>query len=538
MQFQQLTKLPTNARVGVVGGGISGLFFTYFLGKLRPDVHITLMDPNHGRPGGWINSWQTNDKSGKDIMIERGPRTLRGVSDGTVLMIDALEQHGQADKIKCIEKTAKANKKFLLDPNSHLIQVPDSWNSLGKFYSNPISKGLATSILFEWARAKKIGEEDESVAQLIKRRFGKSNLGDNIMSAIYNGIYADDIATLSAKKVSANLFKDEQNYGSTLKAALAKWWKQIGSKDFNSPKLSPVLQKYKENFGKNGDGILKLSKKLKEYPMLSFSGGLSVVPNTIATALKSMPNVLIMDEKVTKLGLKNNKLQLELSSKNVVTSKDFDHVRFSLTPNYIQNIITKDINPSLNDKLQKIKYNTVLLVNFYLPGKDVITEKYHSFGYLIPNSNPNPEKLLGVIFDSVIEQSAKALFSTSTNSTSAVKQTYTKLTAMVGGHLLNDAAGNTLIPDEKTAISQVKNALRKHLNISTEDLDAGLWVYTVAKDCLPRFSVGYQDLAESIEEEVIKDYNGQVSFGGMAFARGPGVPDVVTDSMLDAIKLK
>ena len=109
---------------------------------------------------------------------------------------------------------------------------------------------------------------------------------------------------------------------------------------------------------------------------------------------------------------------------------------------------------------------------------------------------------------------------------------------MVGGHLLNDAAGNTLIPDEKTAISQVKNALRKHLNIATEDLDAGLWVYTVAKDCLPRFSVGYQDLAESIEEEVIKDYNGQVSFGGMAFARGPGVPDVVTDSMLDAIKLK
>lgn len=538
MQLQKLTKLPTNAKVGVVGGGVSGLFFTYFLGKLRPDVHITLMDPNHGRAGGWINSWNTNDKSGKDIMLERGPRTLRGVSDGTVLMIDTLNQHGQTDKIKCIDKTAEANKKFLVGPDNHLIQVPDSWNSFRKFLSNPISKGLTSSILFEWARAPKKGDADESVAQLIKRRFGKPNLGDNIMSAIYHGIYADDIATLSAKKVSANLFNDEQKYGSSLKAAFAKWWKQIGSKDFNSPKLSPVLQQYQTNFGRNGDEILHLSKKLKEFPMLSFNGGLSVVPNTIASALKGMPNVSIVDEKVTNLTFTNSKLKLELSSGKDVSKKDFDHVRFSITPNYIQDIITKEANPLLNSKLQQIKYNTVLLVNFYLPGKDVIIDKYHSFGYLVPKANSNPEKFLGVIFDSVIEQSAKPLFESSSVTTPTVKKNYTKLTAMMGGHLLNDASGNPVIPDEKTTISLVKKALRKHLNIASEDLEAGLWVCTVAKDCLPRFSVGYLDLANSIETEVVKDYNGQVSLGGMGFSRGPGVPDVVTDSMLDAIKLK
>ena len=55
MQFKQLTKLPTNAKVGVVGGGISGLFFTYYLSKLRPDVKITLIDQNQERLGGWIN---------------------------------------------------------------------------------------------------------------------------------------------------------------------------------------------------------------------------------------------------------------------------------------------------------------------------------------------------------------------------------------------------------------------------------------------------------------------------------------------------
>lgn len=538
MQLQKLTKLPTNAKVGVVGGGVSGLFFTYFLGKLRPDVHITLMDPNHGRAGGWINSWNTTDKNGKGIMLERGPRTLRGVSDGTVLMIDTLKQQGQIDKVKCIEKTAEANKKFLVDSDNHLVQVPDSWNSFRKFLSSPISKGLTSSILFEWARAPKKGDADESVAQLIKRRFGKSNLGDNIMSAIYHGIYADDVATLSAKTVSANLFNDEQKYGSSLKATLAKWWKQIGSKGFDSPKLSPVLQQYQANFGRNSDEILRLSKKLKEFPMLSFNGGLSVVPNTVANALKGMPNVSIVDAKATRLTFTNNKLQLEVSSENNVTKKDFDHVRFSITPNYIQNIITKQENSLLNSKLEQIKYNTVLLVNFYLPGKDVITNKHHSFGYLVPKANANPEKILGVIFDSVIEQSAKPLSEKISATTSTVKQNYTKLTAMIGGHLLNDASGSPVIPDEKTTIFLVKKALRKHLNISSEDLEAGLWVYTVAKDCLPRFSVGYLDLADSIEKEVLKDYNGQVSFGGMGFSGGPGVPNVVTDSMLDAIKLK
>lgn len=113
-----------------------------------------------------------------------------------------------------------------------------------------------------------------------------------------------------------------------------------------------------------------------------------------------------------------------------------------------------------------------------------------------------------------------------------------KLTAMVGGHLLNDAQGNSVIPNKETVIDQVKNALKKHLNVSDRDLNDGLWICTVANDGLPRFSVGYNELASEIENQVIKKYNGNVSFGGMAFSKGPGIPDVVVDLMLDAIKLK
>lgn len=540
MQFKQLTKLPTNAKVGVVGGGISGLFFTYYLSKLRPDVKITLIDQNQERLGGWIYSWNTQDKQSKDVMLERGPRTLRGVSDGTVLMIDAMKKLGQSDKINIIEKQSPANRKFLLGPDNALVQVPDSWASFRKFYASPLSKGLIKSVLFEWARPKKKDNKDESVEQLVKRRFGSDSLGQNIMSAIYHGIYADDISTLSAKRVASDLFNDEQKYGSTLKAALMKSVHQIGSKKFNSEELSPILQAYQTNFHENAYEISQLSKKLKEYPMLSFKGGLSVVPNSIASAIKNMPNVSILNERVTQLVSEDKQLQLTFSNENSNTiSEKFDHIRFSLVPNYIQNIFTEEGNGELIKKLQRIKYNTVLLVNYYHPTKDIITTKYDSFGYLVPKSNSNPEHLLGVIFDSVIEKNRKPLFPTSTNDNhSKENKNYTKLTAMVGGHLLNDSQGNPIIPNKETVIDQVKKALKKHLNVSDKDLNDGLWVYTAANNCLPRFSVGYNELTDEIEKQVIKQYSGNISFGGMAFSKGPGIPDVVVDSMLDAIKLK
>ncbi|KAK5959685.1 oxygen-dependent protoporphyrinogen oxidase PWA37_003049 [Arxiozyma heterogenica] len=540
MKFKQLTKLPPNAKVGVVGGGISGLFFTYYLSKLRPDVNITLIDQNQGRLGGWIYSWNTQDKQGKDVMLERGPRTLRGISDGTVLMIDAIKKLGHSDKVSCIEEQSPANRKFLLGPNNALVQVPDSWVTFCKFYASPLAKGLTKSVLFEWARPKKKDYKDESVEQLIKRRFGSNLLGQNIMSAIYHGIYADDISTLSAKRVAANLFCDEQKYGSTLKAALMKLLHQRGSQKFNSEELSPVLQAYQSNFHGNAHEIFQLSKKLKNYPMLSFEGGLSVVPNSITSAIKDMPNVSILNKRVTQLISKDKELQLAFSNNNSdIGSEKFDHVRFSLVPNYIQNIFSEENNRELIRKLQKIKYNTVLLVNFYHPTKDIITTKYDSFGYLVPKSNSNPEHLLGVIFDSVIEKNRKPLFPTSTNGNhSNENKNYTKLTAMVGGHLLNDLQGNPIVPDKNTVIDQVKNALKKHLHVSDKDLNDGLWVYTAANDCLPRFNVGFNELADEIENQVIKQYNGNVSFGGMAFSKGPGIPDVVVDSMLDAIKLK
>ncbi|SMN19979.1 similar to Saccharomyces cerevisiae YER014W HEM14 Protoporphyrinogen oxidase [Maudiozyma saulgeensis] len=546
--LSQLIKLPTNAKVGVVGGGISGLTFTYFLGKLRPDVEITLFNPE-SRPGGWINSWDTHDKNNQPVMIERGPRTFRGVSDGTVMIMDSMLEMNKGDLIRSISKDSNADKKFIVDPKNKLVQVPNSFPTLMKFFFNPLSKGLFSGMITEWTR-KPIDPQikDESVLSLLTRRYGSSAIGRNLFSALYRGIYADDVGNLSAQKVVGKLYYDERKYGSITKGSISRWRNKSKKEDENKDKLSESVALYTRVFNKDENKIRALSKRLAQFPMLGLKGGLSQFPNAFKEAIVKLPNVSLLTDNVTSMNqsVKKDKMVLEYmttngnkssSSKNSI--KEFDHVRLAIAPNKISKLISRT-NPKIKEKLDMINTNTVTLVNLFIPDKDIIPQKNNGFGYLIPESNNNPEKVLGVIFDSVIEKSFKPFIETKSPTTTlqSQAQNYTKLTAMVGGSLYNDANGKQHIPNEEQTIENVKSALQKHLGTSREDLDAGQWVYTVAKDCLPQFKIGYNDLTKSIEEDVINDYSSKVSLGGMGFSKGPGIPDVVADALIDATKLQ
>ncbi|CCK72720.1 oxygen-dependent protoporphyrinogen oxidase KNAG_0L00980 [Huiozyma naganishii CBS 8797] len=539
--LKQLTKLPLNSRVGVVGAGMSGLMFTYTLGKLRPDVNITLFERNKGKVGGWVNSWDTVDQNGDPIMFERGPRTLRGVSDGSVLMIDTLKELGKTNKLKCIEKTADANKKFIADPNDNLVQAPNSFLSFLKFSASPLGKGLFSAILLEWAR--KPCEDlfkDESAESLVRRRYGNDFIGNNILSAIFRGIYADDLSTLSAKKVLSKLYNDERLYGSTCKALLVKWKnRRLSGSNYDCPvpRLTDTILKYKDAFRKDENELYLLSRHLKKYPMLCFDGGLSTFPNAVKDAVDKMKNVTVIRDNVSNAHYKDGKLSVEVEGHK---PQELDHLRFSVAPDSIEAVLGGS-NKALSKKFKELEYLTIALVNYYLPNKDIIEKKYHSFGYLIPKSNKNPGKVLGVIFDSIIEKNAKPLFEPSQGGQSgnlARGKEYTKMTAMVGGYMFNDPkTRKPVVPPESATIANVRDAFKKHLHISEKDLDAGLWQYTLAENSLPRYSVGYCDWSAAAQSMVTKDYDGKVSLGGIGFAKSCGIPDVVTDGFIDALSL-
>lgn len=525
-----LTKLPTNAKVAVVGSGVAGLMFTYFLGKLRPDVTIHLIE-SQKRTGGWIKSLDTKDKNNEPVMLEQGPRTLRGVSDGTVLIVDTLKDLNQQSIVQCINANAEANRKFLLDPNDKLVQVPNSPASAIEFLCNPLGKGLITGFLGEpFRRPPSHPGQDESVSSFIKRRFGSDYIGNNILSAVFHGIYGDDIDHMSAKRTVRKLFDLETKYGSIMKG-----FYNSKSDPNEKHQLSQLLSEYQRAFNKDEADLKGLSTKLHKYPMLGLKGGLEMFPHLVRQSLNKLSNVnVISGEKVIKInqGKEQEELSVQLSQGKTLTG--LNHVRLTPTPARISPMID---NEHLAKEFAKIKANSILLVNFYLPKKDVIARKYHGFGYLCPKSSKNPQGLLGVIFDSVIERSFHSLFQNmDANQKSSSPEQYTKLTAMLGGHYLNHNSSE-IIPSQELTIRAVKDSLNTHLGISFQDLENGMWAFTVAEKCLPRFSIGYDAWQASVEQELHKVYKGTVSVGGMGFAKGPGVPDVIADGLQDAIKL-
>ncbi|CDF88132.1 BN860_03048g1_1 [Zygosaccharomyces bailii CLIB 213] len=530
-----LNNLPANARVGVVGGGISGLTFTYFLGKLRPDVKITLFE-SQPRTGGWIHSFNTRDKNGDPVMLEQGPRTLRGVSDGTVLMADILRDLKRQSAIQYVRKRSKANRKFLLDPNDNLVQVPNSITTLIKFLLNPLSKGLISGFLGERMRsAAGRPRGDESVHSFISRRFGNEYVSTNLVSAVFHGIYADDVKQLSARKVMGRMVEYEAKYGSILRGA--KKSKQANGRQLTPSGLTPLVSLYQDAFEKDKYELARLCKDFGKYSMIGLTGGLETFTKAVSQELIKWPNVeIVTSKKVGKITLGKMSQQVTVSLGGGQISSGFDHLRLTTNPSSWAELFIQESKP-LSELSNRATSNTVLLVNYYLPGKDVLLKGQQGFGYLVPQCDENVENLLGVIFDSVIEKNYKAykpVFSRTSFFRTKKKKDYTKLTIMLGGHHLKYEAN---APSKDITIRAAKYALHNHLGISLEDLEAGSWEFVTAKNCLPHFFVGYNEWQNQLESQVLQTYKAKVSLGGMGFSKGPGVPDVVTDAFQDVLKL-
>lgn len=533
-------KLPINSKVGVVGGGFTGLTFTYFLSKLRPDVHITVFESKK-RTGGWIESKPiycsgSTDPEKSHTHVEKGPRTLRGVSDGTVIMVDMMNEMGKENKLMAIAKDSNVKKNFLLAQNNKLVQVPNSIGSLIKFSFSPLGKGIWGSFIGEWRRPPpKDATADESVASLLKRRFNSDAIGANIMSALYRGIYSGDIQRLSAKKTCNKMFTDERKYGSITKGALMAMQNSSKSKgDKEEDLTNPRLKLYQEAFKRDKDSILKIMKDLKKYALLGFKDGIETFPKLVHEYVEKQKNVEILcDSAVKNISKDKDKLQIEL--KNGKKYVDLEYIRLTIEPKYISEMISKEAKP-LSLELAKVQCNTTVVVNFYLPNKNLIPKKYEGFGFLIPSScDPiNKGKVLGVVFDSVVEQNLKPLYGDTTIEKKVTD--YTKLTFMLGGPLIKDLNSDSLMNKEKTII-ECQRILEKILKLNENDIKDGEWDYSIAKDSLPQYFVGYKEWEKQIEFEFSKKFNNQISLGGMAFARSPGLSDLLIENCQESVKL-
>lgn len=531
-----ITKIPGNGRVGILGAGISGLSFAYYLTKLRPDVKITVFE-KQPYSGGWIQTTRLNNK-GRPLVIEKGPRTLRGISDGTLLILDTLISQGKKDQIMVMKSSSVANRKFLLNSTHDLVPVPHSMPSFAKFVNSELSVSFAKAVLLEPFR-KKGPLTDESIEVFFKRRFGSTEITDKVLSAIYHGIYAGDVAKLSAKSLFPGLQQKEQEYGSVIRPMIQKAVKYLVSKaerEASKQKILPEsLIAYQKLINPEAD-LVNLANQLKGHPIVALKETLSYYPQVLTNILEANPNVeIIYGSKVGKVDPVAG--SVECNSKQY----KFDHIRSTINVHDLAKVVQSD---ALQQLFDQIDYVSIFLVNI-VSKVPLVPNGYNGFGFLVPKASHNKEFLLGTIFDSDISNNVYQL-----GQEEIVRVgDYSSITMMLGGHFYNDS-----IPSSSMSLRMVEKTLEKVFGIDAAkhrlivrdeakeskkvvDIkdDEILLSYNFHKDCIPQYQVGYADIKAKVAD-ALDSYNNKMSIGGMCFGKGVGVPDCVLNSLEDALR--
>lgn len=516
--------VPNNGSVGIIGGGISGLSYAFFLSKFRPDIKIRIFESSK-RSGGWINT-EFLKINGKDVGFEKGPRTLRGINDGTLLIIDILKQLGKEEQIEYLGPKSPGNRKYLLNNSDEIMEI-HSFKALQYFLNSGLMKAFLKSIIMEPFQKKRIDIEDESIEHFVSRRLNKS-LSDNLLSALIHGIYAGDVANLSVKSIFPRLPIWEKKYGSIIIGMV----KQIGKKNKN---LSETLIDYQNNISpqSNMDG---LSNDFKRRGVFKLRDGLEVLPQALSHYLMNQDNVEIeYNSNIKSISCRD----LEIQTSNATYK--YDHIHSTINWNIFQDLI----HPSNRKTSIKIDYVSILLISVYTK-RIVIPKEQSGFGFLVPKSNKNDNCLLGVIYDSDVENNAQAIHSSAPKS----EKPFTKLTLMMGGHFYrnkNKISESFILQSAKKVMRDIlkinandnefifRNGLKdesKILNINAKDI---LLSYNFLPECIPQYNVGHEKQKQEVHRLLTQEYSNNITLGGMCFGSGPGVPDCIQNALRNAL---
>ena len=190
--------------VTIVGAGLSGLTTAFYLAKAGKKVMV-LEKKNH--IGGVI---RTVHKDG--FIFETGPNTGVYSTPDLVRLFDDLEGAATPEF---------ANPKG----KQRWIRKKGKWHALPSGLSSAVGTPLFTfrdklRILGEPFR-KKGTDPYESVAQLVRRRMGKSFL-NYAVDPFISGIYAGDPEKLVTQFALPKLYRLEQDYGSFIRGAVKK----------------------------------------------------------------------------------------------------------------------------------------------------------------------------------------------------------------------------------------------------------------------------------------------------------------------------
>ena len=350
-------------KIGIIGGGISGLTAAFLL--KNKGFEATLFEKS-GRVGGNI---QTVEVDG--FKIEYAPNSLLK-SPRLVDLIKTLDLEEEVLAANAVNK-----KRYVLQ-NGALKSLP---MSVAKMATDDYFSLKARLRLLKEPFVRTKSPENESVAEFFERRLGRE-IVEKAADPFIAGIYAGNPENLSVKAAFPRLYELERDYGSLLIGSLRSKAEKV-DKDF------PRTFSFR-------NGVQTLTKKL------ATSLGESLRTNTEVINIERLA-----DGKWRVHWERRHPACVEQKSSSAFSDEAgrmpalptvFDALIIAAPAESAAKLI-KNLDANLSEQLANIYYPPVAMV-FFGVKKESLAQNLDGFGFLVPSSERR--KILGTIWNSAV----------------------------------------------------------------------------------------------------------------------------------------
>ncbi|PWY91821.1 protoporphyrinogen oxidase [Aspergillus sclerotioniger CBS 115572] len=515
----------------VIGAGITGLTAAYQLSRDPSCSKVTLYEKS-SHLGGWISSEKIPVPGGGHVVFEYGPRTLRPAAPASLPMMDLVRRRnlGQLDllgEVRSIPKDHPASTNRYIYYPDRLVRLPSVRkdgiiHTFIRMLQEPMLRDIAWSLLTEGTKFRLEPEgylRDESIADFLSRRLS-SKVVDNVVSAVFAGIFGGDIYRLSAETVLGKVRLLEKEHDSIVVGMFADsqaYDKTMAMDDFLAIESVDLEQ------GRTTSTFKVLKTLGSTSSVVTMQDGLGQITDTLATRLRESGKVEIVSGKeVTAISQDSKTRDLTIGFGRA-DAKTHNRVIATHSPwNLCQQLRNTKAGQSIpSDTIQNLTEHkdsvTIMVVNLFYTEENLVPVE--GFGYLLPNSVPfeqNPERALGVIFAdqaSVGQDTAPG----------------TKLTVMMGGYLW-DGWTEADYPDPDTAIQMAQTLLHRHLGITATPAVARS---RLLRDAIPQYTVGHLSRIDRLSQSVRRDFDKRLTLAGSWYGTlGIGVVDCIRQAYL------
>ncbi|HIE98010.1 MAG TPA: protoporphyrinogen oxidase [Planctomycetes bacterium] len=212
----------------MIGGGITGLSAAQRLISADPTAEVVIFEASE-RFGGIIRTEQADG-----FLMELGPDSFITNKPGGIQLCDDV---GFADQLiptdgEFRRSLVLRNGKPQLVPEGFMLMAPAKPWAIA---TTPVLSvaGKIRLLREAFVRPKPNPDEDESLADFVRRRFGRQAL-DRLVQPLVGGIYTSDPEKLSLKATLPRFIEMEQKYGSVIRATLAEQRQKKGRTESDS----------------------------------------------------------------------------------------------------------------------------------------------------------------------------------------------------------------------------------------------------------------------------------------------------------------